>query len=127
MAAAYDLEVVRDACVQSGCRVRLDLRVLRTNDVLSILSLFFFFSSRRRHTRSDRDWSSDVCSSDLSSTGQPVNGSRFQLAVLDLLQRYDCLPSTYIKSVVGVPYYCKNVLKLLNQEEIGRASCRERV
>src|SRR2546421_13094091 len=26
----------------------------------------FFFSSRRRHTRSDRDWSSDVCSSDLN-------------------------------------------------------------
>src|SRR5699024_11458131 len=25
----------------------------------------FFFSSRRRHTRSKRDWSSDVCSSDL--------------------------------------------------------------
>src|SRR5699024_4781750 len=29
----------------------------------------FFFSSRRRHTRSKRDWSSDVCSSDLSTTG----------------------------------------------------------
>src|SRR5450432_4687291 len=28
---------------------------------------FFFFSSRRRHTMSDRDWSSDVCSSDLCS------------------------------------------------------------
>src|SRR6266536_6258693 len=28
--------------------------------------LFFFFSSRRRHTRSTRDWSSDVCSSDLA-------------------------------------------------------------
>src|SRR5216683_3547583 len=27
---------------------------------------YFFFSSRRRHTRSDRDWSSDVCSSDLT-------------------------------------------------------------
>src|SRR5204863_5288764 len=27
----------------------------------------FFFSSRRRHTRSLRDWSSDVCSSDLST------------------------------------------------------------
>src|SRR5699024_9540377 len=27
--------------------------------------LLFFFSSRRRHTRSNRDWSSDVCSSDL--------------------------------------------------------------
>src|SRR5699024_11307334 len=27
--------------------------------------LSFFFSSRRRHTRSKRDWSSDVCSSDL--------------------------------------------------------------
>src|SRR6266478_1466682 len=31
----------------------------------------FFFSSRRRHTRFDCDWSSDVCSSDLE-TGQPV-------------------------------------------------------
>src|SRR5438105_176576 len=30
-----------------------------------ILFFFFFFSSRRRHTRSTRDWSSDVCSSDL--------------------------------------------------------------
>src|SRR6266542_4758016 len=28
--------------------------------------LFFFFSSRRRHTRCYRDWSSDVCSSDLA-------------------------------------------------------------
>src|SRR5687768_18353364 len=28
---------------------------------------FFFFSSRRRHTRCSRDWSSDVCSSDLGS------------------------------------------------------------
>src|SRR2546430_4627169 len=28
--------------------------------------LFFFFSSRRRHTRFDCDWSSDVCSSDLA-------------------------------------------------------------
>src|SRR5439155_7436497 len=27
--------------------------------------IFFFFSSRRRHTRWPRDWSSDVCSSDL--------------------------------------------------------------
>src|SRR6266496_2051478 len=29
----------------------------------------FFFSSRRRHTRSLRDWSSDVCSSDLQVAG----------------------------------------------------------
>src|SRR2546430_3119462 len=29
------------------------------------ISCFFFFSSRRRHTRFDCDWSSDVCSSDL--------------------------------------------------------------
>src|SRR6266704_4355641 len=31
----------------------------------------FFFSSRRRHTRSKRDWSSDVCSSDLASASLP--------------------------------------------------------
>src|SRR3712207_8652054 len=30
-------------------------------------SVFFFFSSRRRHTRYWRDWSSDVCSSDLKA------------------------------------------------------------
>src|SRR3989449_3273311 len=31
---------------------------------------FFFFSSRRRHTRCSRDWSSDVCSSDLATSCQ---------------------------------------------------------
>src|SRR5207249_8465207 len=31
-----------------------------------------FFSSRRRHTRSKRDWSSDVCSSDLAITFMPT-------------------------------------------------------
>src|SRR3989449_10872235 len=33
---------------------------------------FFFFSSRRRHTRCSRDWSSDVCSSDLGAAGAVV-------------------------------------------------------
>src|SRR5438105_5778376 len=33
---------------------------------------FFFFSSRRRHTRSTRDWSSDVCSSDLGLAWDPT-------------------------------------------------------
>src|SRR5688572_32444282 len=33
--------------------------------------LFFFFSSRRRHTRFDCDWSSDVCSSDLPCCATP--------------------------------------------------------
>src|SRR3989449_2494804 len=37
--------------------------VLYLNESVSLL--FFFFSSRRRHTRCSRDWSSDVCSSDL--------------------------------------------------------------
>src|SRR5699024_11903600 len=32
--------------------------------------VLFFFSSRRRHTRSKRDWSSDVCSSDLAAEHQ---------------------------------------------------------
>src|SRR6266508_3412512 len=33
-------------------------------DYKRLVSYFFFFSSRRRHTRWPRDWSSDVCSSD---------------------------------------------------------------
>src|SRR2546430_17050088 len=39
--------------------------------------MFFFFSSRRRHTRFDCDWSSDVCSSDLDAR---VAGWRRSLA-----------------------------------------------
>src|SRR6266498_4530063 len=38
------------------------------------LAISFFFSSRRRHTRCGRDWSSDVCSSDL-------RGGNWQLAI----------------------------------------------
>src|SRR5438128_6290295 len=34
--------------------------------MLLFCCVFFFFSSRRRHTRCYRDWSSDVCSSDLA-------------------------------------------------------------
>src|SRR5699024_11815594 len=34
---------------------------------ICVMLFFFFFSSRRRHTRSKRDWSSDVCSSDLTA------------------------------------------------------------
>src|SRR6266550_5084928 len=53
---------------------------------------FFFFSSRRRHTRCSRDWSSDVCSSDLEGrriggevpkTYLPVCGRPMVLRTLD--------------------------------------------
>src|SRR5690606_39434361 len=37
----------------------------------------FFFSSRRRHTRFSRDWSSDVCSSDLATSASRRACSRF--------------------------------------------------
>src|SRR5207249_9511557 len=53
----------------------------------TILCLIFFFSSRRRHTRSKRDWSSDVCSSDLQllgRIGQEILERRF-LDLRDLL------------------------------------------
>src|SRR2546429_5876967 len=43
---------------------------------VSVIFCFFFFSSRRRHTRCSRDWSSDVCSSDLvRSDGIEVHGA----------------------------------------------------
>src|SRR6267378_7863992 len=44
---------------------------------MDVVSFFFFFSSRRRHTRSLRDWSSDVCSSDLAE------GFRVRLTAAD--------------------------------------------
>src|SRR5438270_11302755 len=64
-------------------------------------SPIFFFSSRRRHTRFDCDWSSGVCSSDLTiDVVGEKQGLRLGLFKLD---------------VVGI------------DSEIGRASCRERV
>src|SRR5690554_7133712 len=42
-------------------------------ELLRCVCRYFFFSSRRRHTRCGRDWSSDVCSSDLM--GVPVHAS----------------------------------------------------
>src|SRR3989337_3785223 len=43
--------------------------------VQTVSVLVLFFSSRRRHTRCYRDWSSDVCSSDLRCPLAPVTGS----------------------------------------------------
>src|SRR2546429_4586162 len=41
-------------------------QTLRFRGAFSLRFVVFFFSSRRRHTRCSRDWSSDVCSSDLN-------------------------------------------------------------
>src|SRR5438105_9428187 len=58
------------------------------------MHFFFFFSSRRRHTRSTRDWSSDVCSSDLGGiwrsddagvSWRPVDDFMANLAVSSLV------------------------------------------
>src|SRR5256884_6423031 len=40
--------------------------IIYVYEICILYVVFFFFSSRRRHTRCSRDWSSDVCSSDLA-------------------------------------------------------------
>src|SRR5699024_11900389 len=50
------------------------------NIMIYCFLFFFFFSSRRRHTRSKRDWSSDVCSSDLPETTPPINNETIPMA-----------------------------------------------
>src|SRR5947209_20437807 len=56
------------------------------------LYFFFFFSSRRRHTRYWRDWSSDVCSSDLSRVERRATRCRREREnrVARLLLRRQC-------------------------------------
>src|SRR2546430_12126162 len=44
---------------------------------------FFFFSSRRRHTRFDCDWSSDVCSSDLVADAHVLDCRRRKTGFLE--------------------------------------------
>src|SRR2546430_4382985 len=90
-------------------------------------SVFFFFSSRRRHTRFDCDWSSDVCSSDLMTTLDNIfkqaasQGQSFYSASGDN-GAYDCGDSRLtVDSPANDPYMTGTGGK------IGRASCRERV
>src|SRR6478752_9608926 len=52
--------------IQRGVTL-LVVRLLLDDPVHGATGRFFFFSSRRRHTRCSHDWSSDVCSSDLAS------------------------------------------------------------
>src|SRR2546426_12760342 len=51
--------------------------------------MVFFFSSRRRHTRLQGDWSSDVCSSDLSVPPMKVGGETDVVQVLALVEGVD--------------------------------------
>src|SRR5690349_24248793 len=97
---------------------------------LSVGSLscwLFFFSSRRRHTRSLRDWSSDVCSSDLTiikqrlSLSEPVSleSQDFTASSMALEQLAARLEFEFFKPA---PQLCSK-----SRPQIGRASCRERV
>src|SRR5690606_40561855 len=57
--------------------------------------VYFFFSSRRRHTRFSRDWSSDVCSSDLLNVDQ--NYFHSKLTTVDTIileENEDCIISS---------------------------------
>src|SRR5256884_4340140 len=86
---------------------------------------FFFFSSRRRHTRCSRDWSSDVCSSDLNPE---VRRARLRLltanAVRHLSQNKVHLVELDAAALEALPQAGE-----VNRPafQIGRASCRERV
>src|SRR2546427_1539531 len=92
---------------------------------VAICSLFFF-SSRRRHTRFDCDWSSDVCSSDLAAmlfyasvaqAGPPLICHAIEIGQAKSLP---WISDSWNLSG-GENYDTKNLVK------IGRASCRERV
>src|SRR6266702_4908455 len=63
----------------------------------------FFFSSRRRHTRWPRDWSSDVCSSDLRPGADVVRGNELhQLSIGVALILLACYVAYIAYSVFGV-------------------------
>src|SRR5438045_9405121 len=67
------------------------------------LCLFFFFSSRRRHTRCLSDWSSDVCSSDLwfgvAVTRMPFLGAKAAMDSVLSTERMNCRRSTSHTSI----------------------------
>src|SRR5260370_6712298 len=57
------------------------------------MSLFFFFSSRRRHTRFKCDWSSDVCSSDLGEPFPATKAERLGCGLRPGGKRIPCAPN----------------------------------
>src|SRR5438034_8769391 len=67
----------------------------------SLLCLFFFFSSRRRHTRSLCDWSSDVCSSDLTAEAQERVSVEICGAVRDALLAGDLSFALNVPGISG--------------------------
>src|SRR5260370_23302138 len=92
----------------------------------SILLFFiFFFSSRRRHTRFKCDWSSDVCSSDLFSAKLPASLAHSGLHPLSEPRPSYWPPVRRDSRRARLRY--AHLAHAANMEEIGRASCRERV
>src|SRR5256886_71780 len=70
---------------------------------LSLQKQLFFFSSRRRHTRFDCDWSSDVCSSDLVPGTAKTLLVRTLALVLDVkFQRIQFTPDLMPADITGV-------------------------
>src|SRR2546429_3471161 len=89
--------------------------------------IFFFFSSRRRHTRCSRDWSSDVCSSDLQTPivlqaeERPVPLRR----MIAIERKPDRLQDRIDPDDAEQREHRSE--REHDPEQIGRASCRERV
>src|SRR5690606_40192567 len=93
----------------------------------------FFFSSRRRHTRFSRDWSSDVCSSDLAAFHYFVSQTgKFENLKFKLMAYENELKMGDDKLLKFCLHQSKPIVKHKNKiiclfDKIGRASCRERV
>src|SRR5437870_13695047 len=86
------------------------------------MNVFFFFSSRRRHTRWPRDWSSDVCSSDLDER-RDGEDARVKVELQDL----EDLDGQRHVVRRGEEDRDRHVAERDDEGvEIGRASCRER-
>src|SRR5207237_6188081 len=94
---------------------------------------FFFFSSRRRHTRFKCDWSSDVCSSDLSPKVAVINETMARLYFpggSPIGRRFGIESDPAHAAdfeVIGVVKDAKYESLDERPQQIGRASCRERV
>src|SRR2546430_10044515 len=89
--------------------------------------LYFFFSSRRRHTRFDCDWSSDVCSSDLFGMSTLAVDSDELVAPVQV----NTTDTEQLFSPSAVAHREREhravAVRPQRAEQIGRASCRERV
>src|SRR5688572_5076584 len=110
-----DAELVARLAPSHSTIVTIEENVVAGGAGSAVAETLFFFSSRRRHTSFDCDWSSDVCSSDLLGGKAQFGGQRFGEMEVWALEAY------------GSAHILQELLTAKSDDVTGRAKIYEAI